>query len=378
MIKNNGEKGITLVALIITVIVLLILAMVSINLVINSGIITKSKSAVDEYSDEEISEQINLAYSEYQMQRFTDETQQTLTDFLHSKLDTMYENMDISGTDPLIINIINGEKTYAFRLSSNGSIEQLIWVQNRTTVTNTKTGQILEVGDTVYYDSGVAAYEGEEIQGKWGILGAEDGKLLIMSKETVATVTLNGKQDYLTEGPTKLNNVCSAFKNETYADSARSIKVEDINRITGYTISPKTYTYTLVDGYVKRNDKAKPSSKTYFEDVYGTQLTENNSINVTNNYYTYALTDYFTSDSKTYNLLKNNDNRYWLNSSYAESRAESTYWGYYGMFESGIYRSDLWGSNGSASGHGHKVRAVISLKSNINLSGSNTSGWTIN
>ena len=64
MAKIKEQNGITLVALIITVIILLILAMVSISLVINSGIITKTKTTVDKYSEEEIGEQIKLAYAE--------------------------------------------------------------------------------------------------------------------------------------------------------------------------------------------------------------------------------------------------------------------------------------------------------------------------
>ena len=70
-VNLKSKKGITLVALIITIIVLLILAMVSISLVMNSGIIDKSKSAVDKYSKEEIGEQLKLAYSEYQMSQYT-------------------------------------------------------------------------------------------------------------------------------------------------------------------------------------------------------------------------------------------------------------------------------------------------------------------
>ena len=62
MNKLKNKNGITLVALIITIIVLLILAMVSISLVMNSGIITKSKTAVDKYSEEELQEQIKLAH----------------------------------------------------------------------------------------------------------------------------------------------------------------------------------------------------------------------------------------------------------------------------------------------------------------------------
>ena len=65
------EKGITLIALIITIIILMILAMVSISLVVNSGIITKAKHGVDTYTDEDITEQMKLAYAEYQMGRFS-------------------------------------------------------------------------------------------------------------------------------------------------------------------------------------------------------------------------------------------------------------------------------------------------------------------
>ena len=47
--KINGDRGITLVALIITIIILLILAGVSLSFVFNGGILDKSQQAVDEY-----------------------------------------------------------------------------------------------------------------------------------------------------------------------------------------------------------------------------------------------------------------------------------------------------------------------------------------
>ncbi len=47
--KNN--RGITLVALIITIIVMLILVAVSVSIVINSGLLTKAKEAGDAYTD---------------------------------------------------------------------------------------------------------------------------------------------------------------------------------------------------------------------------------------------------------------------------------------------------------------------------------------
>ena len=89
MSKLKNNSGITLVALIITIIVLLILAIVSINLVMNGGIIDKSKHAVDKYSDEEVQEQIKLAYSEWQMGQFTGETR-TAAAFMQDKLNDIY------------------------------------------------------------------------------------------------------------------------------------------------------------------------------------------------------------------------------------------------------------------------------------------------
>ena len=60
---QNTQRGITLVALIITVIVLLILATVSIKLIMNGGIIDKAEKGTASYSEEEELEQIKLAVS---------------------------------------------------------------------------------------------------------------------------------------------------------------------------------------------------------------------------------------------------------------------------------------------------------------------------
>ena len=54
----KGEKGITLVALIITIIILLVLVVVSINLVMNSGIIDKAEHSISKYIESEIAKRI--------------------------------------------------------------------------------------------------------------------------------------------------------------------------------------------------------------------------------------------------------------------------------------------------------------------------------
>ena len=72
--KLKKQKGITLVALVITIIVLLILAMVSISIVMNQGIMTKSKIAADKHQIAAEKEAINIGYSEYLNDKYSGTT----------------------------------------------------------------------------------------------------------------------------------------------------------------------------------------------------------------------------------------------------------------------------------------------------------------
>ena len=119
-VKFKKENAITLVALIITIIVLLILAMVSIALVMNSGIINKSKTAVDKYSQEEIQEQIKLAYSEWQMGQYSGETR-TVQAFMQEKLNSIYGEGTVTSVTIengiLTVELTNG-KTYTYNVAT--------------------------------------------------------------------------------------------------------------------------------------------------------------------------------------------------------------------------------------------------------------------
>lgn len=65
------EKGITLIALVVTIVVLLILAGISINLLLGeNGLINKSKYAKDKYSSSQIKEILEMAISEAKMDSY--------------------------------------------------------------------------------------------------------------------------------------------------------------------------------------------------------------------------------------------------------------------------------------------------------------------
>ena len=115
--KNlRKENAITLVALIITIIVLLILATVSIALVINSGIISKADESVNRYSDEEVQEMIKTGYSEYQMVKYHGQALSLRQAINNSGLTITDE--DITGEGPWTITV--GEKSYT--LAVDGSV----------------------------------------------------------------------------------------------------------------------------------------------------------------------------------------------------------------------------------------------------------------
>lgn len=68
MLKSS--KGITLVALVITIIVLLILAGVTLSIVWNGGIIDKSQNAVDAYKNASDNETTMMNYTENMFMKF--------------------------------------------------------------------------------------------------------------------------------------------------------------------------------------------------------------------------------------------------------------------------------------------------------------------
>jgi len=71
---NKQNKGITLIALVITIVVLVILVGVSVSVTINTGLIANTKKAVANYDEEQKDEEILLTDMEVKMDFITKET----------------------------------------------------------------------------------------------------------------------------------------------------------------------------------------------------------------------------------------------------------------------------------------------------------------
>ena len=129
--KFNSQKGITLVALIITIIVLLILAMVSIRLVMNGGIIDRANRGVNAYNDAEVKEKIQLAHSELEMAKFTNSSLDEIA-FLTERLEAQgLTGATVEATSDGWNITYNGK---AYPLSASGTVGDAVAVIDWDTV----------------------------------------------------------------------------------------------------------------------------------------------------------------------------------------------------------------------------------------------------
>lgn len=148
--KEINSKGITLVALIVTIIVLLILAGVTIvTLTGDNGLLTKSKLAVDKYSDGEIEEQIKLAYQEWQLAQLTGTTENA-NDFIKNRLNSSIGNVEEISVDNGKITVIinkNGEDKIYYYNVKNGTVKQIELAKNSTNKNDSYVGCYADIDE---------------------------------------------------------------------------------------------------------------------------------------------------------------------------------------------------------------------------------------
>ena len=134
----KNEKAITLVALIITIIVLLILATVGINLSMNDGIITKSKNIADKYSEEEILHKIKMAYLEYENERLF-RTNLDAEEYITSDLEDKFGEGTITNVSikNKKLKLTIGEKIYQYDIST-GKVGEYVYIDPFNYGTKTK------------------------------------------------------------------------------------------------------------------------------------------------------------------------------------------------------------------------------------------------
>ena len=120
MEKIINNKGITLVALVITIIILLILAAISIQALTGSGLFKKTKDAEEKTTKAQLKEEIELAIQEIQIEEIPKGNNVTLETLANGQLVAKLKDITaILGTDK-----ITGEyKNYDYTIDLNLKVE---------------------------------------------------------------------------------------------------------------------------------------------------------------------------------------------------------------------------------------------------------------
>lgn len=186
------ENGITLIALVITIIVLIILAGVSINLVLgDNGIITKAKWAKKTYGEEAVREKVTLILGEYITEE--NETNQNLHTYLEQqatagKIESTEENQD--GTQSVVVD------DYIVTIDENTlEIIDVSKLGPRPMISNIKITVVNEVEGTEIEAKENEVEPGTPLKITFDV-SFEEGIIVGVNKGTLN----NGKVEYTTDG----------------------------------------------------------------------------------------------------------------------------------------------------------------------------------
>ena len=340
------RNGITLIALVITIIVLLILAGVTIaTLTGDNGILGKANEAKTTNDEEKAKEQIKIAV----MGSYGKDGELNYDDLTKNLGQIGITELPDTASYPLEVTLDGVSAT----IKANGEVNFTTsggYTQTGDTITS-PDGKTMKVGDYVNYDPTLEAnasdltytstadktgtnsdqefnattYKSAEYG--WRILGVSNGKIRLISEEFIGAgtytdsnrtyYTLKGQKGFI-NGIEELNKISAIFGHGKGAEKATSITVEDINEITGY--NPETAKYSQGDWdeygnkvtYTKEGETKLSSSATNGETWSGTIDTFNyydksnktfktltsGSTQITSTYYCYNPTTLNTKQEK--------------------------------------------------------------------------------
>lgn len=433
MLKNQRtkNKGITLIALVITIIVMLILAAIAISMLTGDNSILKR--ATDSKKNTEESQIIEEAKIDI-LAKITDNEGKAISKKQLKDVLKNYFNEEEVGklVIPDDLSSANDELTtkdgkYKIKLSDiyNGKVENR-WEYDHALQTVENGNLTLKIGD--YVNTTPYTVDGKQFDGKWRVLGEENGQVLLVSancvdfegsteQSGVPVMTLEGSNGIDNE-IARLNTVSAKFADGTKTEKGRSIKVEDVNKITGYDptdtrLDPNdltkrgpygkdtiyqygnNVTYTIKVGvknsgknvvWYKDNLAVTTETESNYEKFW--KLGENRNITspftIQSTYYMYfpetlgyftgtavasgQTTDGISTSSLAYDMLFKLQSNilYWFASPCVSTSMGQVSWGLHIVSPPGMVMPNiLWYSRSGSKSSTNGVRPVVSLKSTI-------------
>ena len=314
-LKNN--KAITLIALVVTIVVLLILSGISINLAVgNDGLIKKAKDTKDETRYSVIKKEAELWKADKSLAESMGGNRESLNDFItRLKLkDNEQENVEKDASGKIKkITIKIGDKT--IDLSDSKTLVQAF-----------KDGEI-KVGDYLNYNTKVdtsKSYKSETNQNGWAdqtytatqetswrVLGLNESKdqLILISANPIAKNMYTSSTNDWDKNPYLYMKGAYGYVNcvkmldgisgiySTSLGTAKSLTAKEINRLLGVTVdkeNKKVYVNTApdtnIDVYGVLGDTYTYTSTDYTPESYiaGKNVDTNKTPSVTSDVYWYA------------------------------------------------------------------------------------------
>ena len=369
------EKGITLIALIITIVVMLILVAVSVNVIIKSNLIGTAEKTVDKYKTAS-EEESNMSQIEINGKKYD-----SIEDYL-------------AGIPEIHNWVRTGDTLNCAHCNTTLTIgQQLDYTKTGTgssSISEEKSGmaQAKTDGQSWATSYGVQTIH-KDSETKWVVLGVEDSnkngtnETLLLTTETPTTekIRMYGYQPY-NHAVEEINRMCK----EIYGTDARGMTIEDVNACLQYTAPAGMY-YQNSKWNSIGNLTTKLKDIPTWDAIKGNHQTPDgkNTEEALGEYpldgYWYVadstvgaetgvpvLPDSTTTATKTLIFGTNNSNRYWLASRGVCAVSVFAGFGPGAVIEGYAYSIGglgLFNSRGISRGGGLPLRCVVSLRSDI-------------
>ena len=328
--QKNKQTGITLIALVVTLIVLIILSGVSISMLLgDNGIITQAQRADESTIVAKEKEEISLAWQSIELARKEENSLEPVSD------EELKQQLITSGQaeDGIEVTGDTGILKVTYKTSENSYIV----TQAGKVVEENKLGDIVEIGDYIEYNPGEgnvyvseAHTDSEDIGNgvkdytftssndtKWRVWDiTEEGNIRIISEDILYTnglagekLCFNGKNGWK-QASNELDKICSIYGHGVGAESATSINEEDIRKIVQWTepdSSTGQYygnTFTYYSSYSENTYNDTKGEYAVFEMLDGRVPTNENPIVIENHMWRPLITkDNLTLDNSKKDIM---------------------------------------------------------------------------
>ena len=360
MKKHLGkEQGITLIALVITIIILLILAGISISALTNQGLFKNAKIAQNATEKAEKEQGQRLNEYEDEINKYlsnNDKTEETLVDKVND------------GT----IKIGDYVKYTPDTASTNSILQEL----------NTYSGSDKNTTSTLTQENL-----------NWRILDVKDGQVRLISEvPTTSEITLYRHNGY-NNAVKLLDDTCSTlYSNSKFASKVQNLTIEDIqekmletnySNITsnyGKTFTPTTKYYPNIlikekEQKVNGTEGTELDVSEQTELINQTTKPQASSLEVKYTFWDKSMTSEDFKDSKYYELFINNGSNYspyWMSSRCVHAGSGNAAFDVRRVDSGHVRASGLYYSHDAGDPSAYAFRPVITLNSNVQIDTANS------